>query len=64
MVQAPTPAAGAHAGHAGHAAPAAGRTIHSSVVYGIDRQGRLQVVISETATAQQMADDVRTLGRQ
>ena len=41
--------------------PPAVKTVHSSVVYGIDRRGNLQVVISETATPQQVADDVRTL---
>jgi hypothetical protein len=33
------------------------------VIYGIDRRGNLQVVISETATPAQMARDVRTLAR-
>jgi protein SCO1 len=61
VVQAPPP--GAHAGHAGHPAPEAGRTIHSSVVYGIDRRGDLRVVIPETATPGEMAADVRTLSR-
>lgn len=55
------PSAAAHGGHAGHAAAPAGRTVHSSVVYGIDRRGNLQVVISDTATPEQVADDVRTL---
>jgi protein SCO1 len=57
-------AAPSHAGHADHPpAPAAPRTIHSSVVYGIDRRGGLQVVISETAPVERMAADVRTLSR-
>ena len=51
-----------HGGHAGHAAPpAAVKSVHSSVVYGIDRSGNLQVVISDTATPDQVRDDVRTL---
>lgn len=41
--------------------PTATKTVHSSVVYGIDRRGNLQVVISDTATPEQVADDVRTL---
>ena len=57
------PPAAAHPGHGDHPAPAPGRTVHSSVVYGIDRRGDLQVVISETATPEQVADDVRTLAR-
>ena len=61
VVEAPAPAA--HAGHGAHPAPAPGRTVHSRVVYGIDRRGDLQVVISETATPEQVADDVRTLAR-
>jgi protein SCO1 len=66
VVQAPPNAAAPHAGHAAHGdhpAPAGGRTIHSAVIYGIDRRGDLQVVISETATPEQMAADVRALSR-
>jgi protein SCO1/2 len=61
---APAPAAshGAHGGHApASAAPAAMKTVHSGVVYGIDRRGNLQVVISDGAPADQVRDDVRTL---
>jgi protein SCO1 len=64
VMDAPAPAHADHAGHDGHAPPSASpRTIHSSVVYGIDRRGDLQVVISETAPVEQMAADVRTLSR-
>lgn len=65
-VQGPAAAAApSHGEHGDHApAPAAApRTIHSSVIYGIDRRGDLQVVISESATPAQMAADVRTLSR-
>ncbi|HEY0017656.1 MAG TPA: SCO family protein [Longimicrobium sp.] len=60
------PAAG-HA-HEGHGAPPAStvqalKTVHSGVVYGIDRRGNLQVVITEGAPVEQVADDVRTLAR-
>jgi protein SCO1/2 len=60
---APSSAAhGEHDPHAEHAAaPAAARVAHSGVVYGIDRRGNLQVVISEGATQEQVRDDVRTL---
>lgn len=55
-------AAPAHGEHASHApATAAGKTVHSGVVYGIDRRGNLQVVISDSATPEQVRDDVRTL---
>ena len=63
------PPAGAHAGHAGHASddavPAAARerVVHSGVVYGIDRRGDLQVVITEGAKEELLRDDVRTLAR-
>jgi protein SCO1/2 len=60
-VAAAAPAAG-HGAHADHAAaPAAARVVHSGVVYGIDRRGNLQVVISDTATPDQVRADVRTL---
>jgi protein SCO1/2 len=64
---APAPAA-AHGEHAGEhgAAPAAAKApqvAHSGVVYGIDRDGNLQVVISDRATPEQTRDDVRTLSR-
>ena len=36
---------------------------HSSVVYGIDRSGRLRVIISEGSTEEATRDDVRTLAR-
>ncbi|HEX6372080.1 MAG TPA: SCO family protein [Longimicrobium sp.] len=42
---------------------AATKTVHSGAVYGIDRRGNLQVVISDGATPQQVVDDVRTLAR-
>jgi protein SCO1/2 len=56
---APAASHGEHAEHA--AAPAAAKTVHSGVVYGIDRRGNLQVVISDGAPADQVRDDVRTL---
>ena len=66
----------AHGEHAGHAssssdaspdspsstsAPARPKLGHSGVVYGIDRQGLLQVVITEGAPREQLRDDIRTL---
>ena len=49
---------------AAHARPAKGAMIsHSSVVYGIDREGRLRVVITEGARQEWLDDDVRTLAR-
>ena len=61
----PAPAAHAHEGHT--EAPASGapamKTTHSGVVYGIDRRGNLQVVITEGAPLEQVVDDVRTLSR-
>lgn len=56
---APSGGHGQHGTHAPAAAPA--RVVHSGVVYGIDRQGNLQVVISDTATPEQVTDDIRTL---
>ncbi|MBW3571670.1 MAG: SCO family protein [Gemmatimonadetes bacterium] len=47
---------------AAEAAPAM-RMVHPGAVYGIDRRGNLQVVISDGATPQQVVDDVRTLAR-
>jgi protein SCO1/2 len=52
-----------HAGHGAHAPRPRGMMTHSGAVYGIDRQGNLQVVISDAATPEQAADDVRTLAR-
>ncbi|WP_420125518.1 SCO family protein [Longimicrobium sp.] len=54
--------------HGAHAAPpaavaAAIKTVHPGAVYGIDRNGNLQVVISDGATLEQVVDDVRTLAR-
>ncbi|HEX6748390.1 MAG TPA: SCO family protein [Longimicrobium sp.] len=53
--------------HDGHAEKPAARVppqlVHSGVVYGIDRRGNLQVVISEGATEEEMRDDIRTLAR-
>lgn len=61
------PPAAARAGHAGHddAVPAAARerVVHSGVVYGIDRRGDLQVVITEGAAEDLLRDDVRALAR-
>lgn len=56
----PAPAA-AHAHGGAHAKPA--MISHSAVVYGIDREGRLRVVITEGARQEWMDDDVRTLSR-
>ena len=54
-------AAPAHGEHASHAPAAPAKMVHSGVVYGIDRRGNLQVVISDSATPEQVRDDVRTL---
>ena len=68
LAEVPARAAADHA-HGGHASAvpadvaAALRTVHSGAVYGIDRRGNLQVVISEGATLEQVVDDVRTLSR-
>lgn len=68
VAQVPAQPAAAHA-HEGHAAapaesePPALKTVHPGVVYGIDRRGNLQVVITEGAPVEQIADDVRTLSR-
>ncbi|HSU15388.1 SCO family protein [Longimicrobium sp.] len=51
--------------HEHHPAPAPpavpAQLIHSGVVYGIDRRGNLQVVISDGATEDETRDDIRTL---
>lgn len=54
------PGAAPHAEH-GAARPAA--MGHTAQVFGIDRQGRLQVVISEGAREEWLDDDVRTLAK-
>lgn len=56
---APAPAHGEHAAHGPAAAPA--KVVHSGVVYGIDRHGNLQVVITEGAPQELITDDIRTL---
>lgn len=48
-------------GEHAHAPVARAKMVHSGVVYGIDRRGNLQVVISDTATPDEVRDDVRTL---
>ena len=58
---APAAPADPHA-HGSHAAKPAAMS-HSAVVYGIDREGRLQVVITEGAKQEWMDDDVATLAR-
>ena len=63
-----SPAASAeHDGHGEHASStdAAKNAVvsHSGVVYGIDRQGNLRVVISERAPLEKVKDDARTLAR-
>jgi protein SCO1/2 len=55
------PAAAAHA-HGGAAAKPA-MISHSAVVYGIDREGRLRVVITEGAKQEWIDHDVRMLSR-
>jgi protein SCO1/2 len=66
ITRAPTqPAAHAHGAHASPPAPvaAAQKMVHPGAVYGIDRHGNLQVVISDAATPEQVVDDVRMLAR-
>ena len=41
----------------------AGAVGHSGVVYGIDREGNLRVIITEGAAQESMRDDIRTLAR-
>jgi protein SCO1/2 len=57
----PRAAQGEHGAHAEHGSGLHGAMPHSSVVYGIDRAGRLRVVISESATEAETRDDVRVL---
>jgi protein SCO1 len=54
----PPAAQGAHGGGS-HPAQLA----HSAVIYGLDRQGNLRVVMSEGAGAEALAHDIRTLSR-
>lgn len=55
--------------HGAHPSPppahvsAAMKMVHSGAVYGIDRRGNLQVVISDAATLEQVVHDVRVLAR-
>ena len=49
--------------HAAHAPAKPGAIPHTAVVYGIDREGRLRVVISDAASEEETRDDVRTLAR-
>ena len=57
--------AAVYRGYGAYVAPGAGQAhggmAHSSAVYGIDRKGRLRVVIPETANTQETKADVRTL---
>lgn len=57
--------AAVYRGYGAYVAPGAGAAhggmAHSSPVYGIDRKGRLRVVIPETANTQETRADVRTL---
>lgn len=57
--------AAVYSGYGAYVAPGAGQAhggmAHSSAVYGIDRKGRLRVVIPETANTQETKADVRTL---
>ena len=57
------PAAPAAAHEHGGAPAKPAMISHSAVVYGIDREGRLRVVITEGAKQEWMDDDVRTLAR-
>jgi protein SCO1/2 len=59
----PASAHGAHASPPPAEIAAAMKTVHAGAVYGIDRRGNLQVVISDGATPEQVVDDVRTLAR-
>jgi len=52
---------GAHGAHGGGAAT--GMLGHSGVVYGIDREGNLRVIITEAAPLESMRDDIRTLAK-
>ncbi|HEX2204913.1 MAG TPA: SCO family protein [Longimicrobium sp.] len=62
-VMPPPPTEGPAAAHGAHAPRRPGAMPHTSVVYGIDREGRLRVVISDAATEEQTRDDVRALAR-
>jgi protein SCO1/2 len=60
--------AAAQAGYGAYVVPAAPGAhahamAHSSAVYGIDRKGRLRVLISETRSRSEIQEDVRTLVR-
>lgn len=55
--------AAAHGHHGAHPAVGPAALTHSGVVYGIDRNGDLRVVLTEGATQESMRDDVRTLAR-
>ena len=57
----PQPSAGD--GHAGHGAGGAAKIAHTGVVYGIDREGMLRVVITAGAGEEETLRDVRTLAR-
>jgi len=50
-----------HGAHGGGDHPA--QLAHSAVLYGVDRQGNLRVVMSEGAGEDALADDLRTLAR-
>ncbi|HEX8904455.1 MAG TPA: SCO family protein, partial [Longimicrobiaceae bacterium] len=62
VVPAAAPAPAMSHAHAGAPKPPA-QLVHGGVVYGIDRAGNLQVVISDGATEDEIRDDVRTLSR-
>lgn len=58
------PSVPAHAGHNGaHPTGGPGALAHSGVVYGIDRDGDLRVIITEGAPQESMRDDIRALAR-
>jgi protein SCO1/2 len=58
----PHASAPAHEHHGG-AAASPGALGHSGVVYGIDREGNLRVIITEGAPLESMRDDIRTLAK-
>lgn len=62
---APDHAAAGHAaaGHGSHAAGPGQTLAHSDAVYGIDRAGRLRVLIAPDAPETQLRDDVAALAR-
>ena len=55
---------GAYAEHGGgHGAGEHADVMHTNAVYGIDRAGKLRVLIAPDGPEEQMRDDIRTLAR-